>query len=154
MKSEIQVGDNRLQITRVFQAPRQLVFEWWTQAEKLQQWSLCKEATKCEVVMDFRVGGGFTQKMQIPMDGKTCEFTVTGKYEEIVEPERIVYEADFGPATARVTVEFFEQGKGTRVVLTHEGLPDETFRRNVSQGTGESFDILDALLAGQALAAS
>jgi uncharacterized protein YndB with AHSA1/START domain len=62
MKCEISIGGNRLQITRVFDAPRHLVFGWWPQAEKLRQWSGCKEATKCEIVMDFRVGGSFTQK--------------------------------------------------------------------------------------------
>jgi uncharacterized protein YndB with AHSA1/START domain len=54
-----------LQITRVFDAPRALVFTYWTQAGKLQQWSGCKETTKCEIEMDFRVGGSFTQKMNI-----------------------------------------------------------------------------------------
>ena len=70
MKSEVRISGNRLQITRVFDAPRHLVFGWWTQAEKLQQWSGCKEATKCEIVMDFRVGGSFTQKMQIAANGE------------------------------------------------------------------------------------
>ena len=60
MKSEVRISGNRLQITRVFDAPRHLVFSWWTEAGKLQQWSGCKEATNCEVVMDFRVGGSFT----------------------------------------------------------------------------------------------
>ena len=97
----------QLQITRIFDAPRHLVFTWWSHAEKLQQWSGCKETTRCEIQMDFRVGGSFTQKMQIAGKG---EFTFTGQYDEIIEPERIVYHADFGFAVTRVTVEFFEQG--------------------------------------------
>jgi len=152
MKSEVSIGGNRLQIARVFDAPRQRVFGWWTQAEKLQQWSGCKEATRCEVEMDFRVGGSFTQKMQIAVNGETCEFSFSGTYDEVVEPERIVYHANFGQVVARVTVEFFEQGKGTRVVLTHEGRLDETFCKTVSQGTAESLDKLDSLVANQALA--
>jgi uncharacterized protein YndB with AHSA1/START domain len=74
MKSEVRISGNRLQITRTFDAPRQLVFGCWSQAEKLQQWSGCKEATECEIVMDFRVGGSFTQKMQIAVNpgGGTC----------------------------------------------------------------------------------
>jgi len=151
MKSEVRISGNRLQITRILDAPRDLVFGWWTQAEKLQQWSGCKEATRCEIDMDFRVGGSFTQKMQIAANGGTCEFSFSGKYDEIVEPERIVYHASFGPATTRVIVEFFDQGKGTKVVLTHEGCPDETFSMTVSQGTAESLDKLDSLLAGEAL---
>jgi uncharacterized protein YndB with AHSA1/START domain len=149
MKSNVTTTDNRLQITRVFDAPRHLVFGWWTKAEKLQQWSGCKDATRCEVEMDFRIGGTFTQKMQIAGAG---EFSFTGTYDEIVEPERIVYHANIGQANTRVTVEFFEQGKGTKVVLTHEGFPSEFLCKTVSQGTTESFDKLDSLVAARALA--
>ena len=154
MKSEVKISGNRLQITRVFDAPRHLVFGWWAQAEKLQQWSGCKEATRCEIVMDFRVGGSFTQRMLITAGGQSFEFSLTGTYDEIVDPERIVYHADFGNAVTQVTVEFFEQGKGTKLVLTHEGCPDESFCKNVSQGTAESFEKLDSLVAGQALEAA
>jgi uncharacterized protein YndB with AHSA1/START domain len=147
MKSEIKINGNRLQMTRVFDAPRRLVFSFWTTGEKLQQWSSCKEAIGCQVEMDFRVGGSFTQTMQLRVNGKTCDFSMTGTYGEIVEPERIVYQADFGFATTRVMVEFFEEGKGTRVVVTHEGCPDEFFGRNVSLGTSDSFEKLDSLLA-------
>jgi uncharacterized protein YndB with AHSA1/START domain len=150
MKSEIKISGNRLQITRVFDAPRHLVFAWWTQAEKLQQWSGCKDTTRCEIQMDFRVGGTFTQKMQIAGAG---EFTFTGQYVEIVEPEKIVYDANFGPATSRVSLEFFEQGTGTKLVLTQDGFPNEMMCKVVSQGTDESFDKLDSRLSSQAVAA-
>lgn len=149
MKSEVKITGKRLQIMRVFNAPRRLVFSWWAQAEKLQQWSGCKDATKCEIQMDFRVGGSFTQKMHIAGAG---EFTFTGQYDEIIEPERIAYHAHFGSAITRVVVEFFEQGGGTKVVLTQDGFPDEGFVKTVSQGTMESLDKLDLVLAGQALA--
>jgi uncharacterized protein YndB with AHSA1/START domain len=105
-----------------------------------------------QLVMDFRVGGGsFTQKMQIAANGETCEFSLSGTHDEIVEPERIVYHANFGHAIIRVIVEFFEQGKGTKLVLTHEGCPDDFFCKTVSQGTSESLDKLDSLVASQAL---
>ena len=64
-KSEIEVQDNVLRLTRIFDAPRSLVFDWWTTAEKLQQWFGCAGMTKCEIEMDFRVGGSFKQRMQI-----------------------------------------------------------------------------------------
>jgi len=144
MKSDVSINGNRLQITRVFDAPRHLVFGWWSKAEKLQQWSGCKDATRCEVEMDFRVGGSFTQKMQL---GDKGEFSITGKYEEIVEPARIVYSANLGPVVTRVTVEFFEEGKGTKMVLTHDGLRDEFLCKTIGQGTTESLDKLEGLLA-------
>jgi uncharacterized protein YndB with AHSA1/START domain len=148
MNSEVKISGNCIQITRVFDAPRQLVFAWWTQAEKLQQWSGCKAATKCEIEMDFRVGGSFTQKMHIAGAG---EFSFTGKYDEIVEPERISYHADFGQAITRVVVEFFDQGNRTRVVLTHDGFPNASFCKTVLDGTMESLDKLISMLVDQAL---
>ena len=84
MKSDVKIDGKRLTVTRVFDAPRHLVFAWWTQADKLQQWSGCKDATKCEITMDFRVGGSFTQKMQITGAG---EFSFSGTYDEIVAPK-------------------------------------------------------------------
>jgi uncharacterized protein YndB with AHSA1/START domain len=151
---DLNVSGNSLQITRVFSAPRALVFSFWTKAETLRQWSGCKEAIACEVAMDFRVGGTFIQKMRIATPDGACDFTLTGTYDEIVAPERIVYHADIGNASTQVTVEFFEYGEGTKLVLTQTGFSNEFFCQNVAQGTSESFDKLDALLGGQAAAAS
>jgi uncharacterized protein YndB with AHSA1/START domain len=146
MKSDVKITGNRLQITRIFDAPRDRVFAAWTQPDLLQRWSGCKGATKVEIEMDFRVGGSFTQKMHITGAG---EFSFTGTYDEIVVPERIVYHANLGPATTRVIVEFFEQGSQTKMVLTQEGFPDVNLCKIVSQGTLESFDKLDQILVGQ-----
>lgn len=146
MKSEVKITGQQLQITRVFDAPRQLVFSFWTQADKLQEWSGCEKTRKCEITMDFRVGGSFTQKMQIEGAG---EFTFTGKYDEIVAPERISYHADMGPVITRVTIEFIPMGDRTKVVLTQDGLPSDFLCKTVSQGTQEAMDKLDRLLATQ-----
>jgi len=125
------------------------VFGWWSRAEKLQQWSGCKDATRCEIEMDFRVGGSFTQRMQI---GGAGDFTVTGTYDEIVVPERICYRVNLAKAVTRVVVEFFEEGRRTRVILTQDGFPDEGSCKIVSHGTEESLDKLNSILAGQAVA--
>jgi uncharacterized protein YndB with AHSA1/START domain len=143
-KSDVKIDGRRIQITRVFKAPRAVVFGWWSEAEKLQQWSGCKETTSCEVEMDFRVGGSLTQKMQISGAGA---FTITGRYDEIIAPEKISYRVDLGFASTRVAIEFFEQGDRTKVVLTQEGFPDEAMPKIVSQGTAESFDKLAGLVA-------
>jgi len=149
MNSDVKITGTRLQITRIFDAPRHLVFAYWTQPDKLQQWSSCKDATKCEVQMDFRAGGSFTQKMVV--HGK--EFTVTGQYDEIIVPERLAYHANLGFATIHAVVEFIEQGKQTKVILTHDGFPEESFCKIVSQGTSESLDKLDGLLSVQRVSA-
>jgi uncharacterized protein YndB with AHSA1/START domain len=148
MKSDLKFIANGIQITRVFDAPRETVFEWWSSAAKLQQWFRCKAATGNEITMDFRVGGSFTQKMQIPGMG---EAMLAGIYDEIIVPEKISYHADLGPAKTQVTVEFIAQGSQTKVILTHEGLP-EFLHKPVSQGTLESLEILESTLAGDAMA--
>jgi len=150
MKSEIKISGNRLQIIRVFDAPRESVFRWWTQAETLQQWSGCKDATSCEIEMDFRVGGSFRQTMQIA--GADKPFTINGTYEEIVVPEKIRYRLDMGMAVTHVLIEFFPEGKRTKVVLTQDGFPNEESCKIVSHGTDESFDKLDTILSVNAAA--
>jgi uncharacterized protein YndB with AHSA1/START domain len=147
MKSELKIDGTCMQITRVFDAPRERVFEAWKRPELLQHWSGCKETTKVEFTVDFRVGGSFTQTMDIEHVGK---HTITGVYDEILEPEKIAYHVNLGPATTRVVIEFFAQGRQTKVVLTQEGFPDQTIVKIVSQGTLESLDKLDQLLLAQA----
>jgi uncharacterized protein YndB with AHSA1/START domain len=148
MKSEVKVGDNRLQITRIFNAPRSLVFAFWKDPERLQQWWGCKNTTKVDCSMDFRVGGSFTFVMQITGAG---EFSYKGQYDEIIEPEKIAYHADFGSTTTHVVVEFFDQGAQTKMVLNQVGFPAQNICQMVSQGTTESFDKLDSLVSAQAL---
>jgi len=143
MKSDVKITGDGVQINRIFNAPRERVFAAWKNPDLLKQWTGCKGATKVEVQMDFRVGGSFTQKMFITGAG---EFSFTGKYIEIVEPEKIVYDANLGPAITRVVVEFIEQGRHTKVVVRQERFPDQKFANIVAQGTMESFDKLEHLL--------
>lgn len=148
MKSDVLVGENRLQITRVFDAPRQLVFAFWKEVARLQKWWGCKDTTKVECQMDFRVGGSFSYVMQIKGAG---EFRYQGQYDEIIEPEKIAYHADFGGTITRVVVEFSELGAQTKMVLTQVGFPAQEICKMVSQGTTESFDKLEALVANEVL---
>jgi uncharacterized protein YndB with AHSA1/START domain len=149
VKSDIKISGNRLTITRIFDAPRESVFRWWSQAEMLQQWSGCKDATSCEVEMDFRVGGGFRQTMQIA--GAGTPFTITGTYEEIVVPEKIRSRVDMGMAVTHVLIELFEEGNRTKLVLTQDGFPSEDLCHIVSHGTDESLDKLDSILSRSAV---
>jgi uncharacterized protein YndB with AHSA1/START domain len=146
MKSDVKITGDRLQITRMFDAPRERVFAAWKSRELLQRWSGCKETTRNEIEVDFRVGGSFTQKMTIEGAG---EHTIRGVYDEIIEPEKIVYHVDLGPATTQVKVEFFAEGNRTRLVLTQDGFPDPGVCKIVSQGTTEGLDKLEQLLASQ-----
>jgi uncharacterized protein YndB with AHSA1/START domain len=151
MKSEVKVGDNRLEIVRTFDAPRSLVFSFWTKAEQLEQWWGCKDTIGLSCRMDFRVGGFFTCVMQIRNAG---EFTYKGQYDEIVEPARIAYHADFGPLRTTVVVEFVDLGAQTKMVLTQVGFPSQEMCGQVSKGTSESFDKLEAALGKETITAA
>jgi uncharacterized protein YndB with AHSA1/START domain len=79
-------------ITRVFDAPRELVWNAWTEPEQLARWwgprgwSTPPEA----VTMDVRPGGAFRVPSVSDEDGS--EMTVEGVYLEVNEPERLVFE--------------------------------------------------------------
>lgn len=76
-------------IERIFDAPRAMVFEAWTDPKHLAQWWGPEIfTTRCE--LDVRPGGRF----RIVMVGLGDEYPMTGIYREVVAPERIVYESD------------------------------------------------------------
>ncbi len=77
-----------LRLTRVFDAPRRLVFDAWTKAEHVQRWFAPRPLTLPQATVDFRPGGVFSFLMRTP-DG--IEFPFEGKFEEIAVPERIVF---------------------------------------------------------------
>ena len=77
----------RMVVTRVFDAPRELVWKAWTDPQYVKQWWGPKGFTAPFCQMDFRVGGKFLYCMRAP-DGQ--EFWNGGKYHEIVPYEKIV----------------------------------------------------------------
>jgi uncharacterized protein YndB with AHSA1/START domain len=82
----------RMVITRVFDAPRALVWKAWTDPKYVMQWWGPKGFTSPFCEMDFRVGGKFRCCMKTP-DGQ--EFWNGGEYHEIVLHEKIVYSMHF-----------------------------------------------------------
>jgi uncharacterized protein YndB with AHSA1/START domain len=75
-------------ITRVFDAPRDLVFRMWTQAEQVAQWWGPKGFTNPVCEMDARPGGALRIVMRAP-DGTT--YPMIGVFQEVVPPERLVF---------------------------------------------------------------
>lgn len=74
--------------SRVFDAPRELVWKCFTEPERMQQWWGPKDVKVVRSEMDFRVGGTYLYGMQTP-DGSI----MWGRqvYREIVPPEKIVF---------------------------------------------------------------
>jgi uncharacterized protein YndB with AHSA1/START domain len=77
-----------LLIERIFDAPRELVFDAWTKPEYLIQWFAPRGCTIRFVEIDVRPGGRFRSCLHNPSFG---ECWCVGAYKEIVRPERIVY---------------------------------------------------------------
>jgi uncharacterized protein YndB with AHSA1/START domain len=77
----------RMVVTRVFDAPRELVWKAWTDPKYVMQWWGPKGFTAPSCQMDFRVGGKYLYCMRTP-DGQ--EFWTGGVYHEIVLHEKIV----------------------------------------------------------------
>jgi uncharacterized protein YndB with AHSA1/START domain len=123
-------------ITRVFDAPRSLVFEAWTQPEHLARWWGPQGFTTIAGEMDVRPGGAWFRVMRSP---EGALYTKRGIYREIVAPERLVFtyvnEAADGTLDAEtlVTVTFEEQGAGTRLTLHHTGF-ESVESRDAHQG--------------------
>ncbi|MEO8193813.1 MAG: SRPBCC domain-containing protein [Gemmatimonadales bacterium] len=143
-------NENELVITRVFDAPRALVWKAWTDAEELKQWSAPKGFTLPVNEGDLRPGGKWRSCMRKP-DG--TELWLGGVYREIVEPERLVFTHAWddengkpGPETV-VTVIFSERGGKTEMNFRQAGFASADSRDGHAEGWGECFDRLEELLA-------
>jgi len=85
-------------ITRVYDAPRELVFQAWTSPQHLARWYAPQGCTIEFRSLDFRVGGTFHSCIHIP-DGKRC--WCAGVYREIFAPERIVFSMSIADEAGR-----------------------------------------------------
>lgn len=88
--------DAEVVITRVFQAPRQLVWDAWTRPEHLRQWMLGPDGWSMPICdVDLRVGGR-QRYVWRKQDG--TEMEITGVYEALEPPARMVSRESWGPA--------------------------------------------------------
>ena len=102
--------------TRVFDAPRELVWSAWTDPNHLAQWWGPNGFTTTTSAYDLRPGGTWRFVMHGP-DGRDYQNLVT--FDEIVKPERLVYRHgdDVEPVQFHTTVTFEDLGGKTRLNL-------------------------------------
>jgi len=144
----------KLQLNRVFDAPRELVFKAWTDPHQFKEWfgaAACDGASLQSVKLDARVGGKYRLQLRRP-DGEF--YTTVGVYREVKAPERLVFtwqfEKDgsgheFGevePPEMLVTLEFKAHGKQTQLILTHEKFASVESRGRHEQGWARCLDSL------------
>jgi uncharacterized protein YndB with AHSA1/START domain len=143
-------SEREIVITRVVAAPRQLVFEVYTNPAHLPHWMLGPEGWSmpvCEI--DLRVGGAWHFVWR-RADGS--EMAIRGVYQEIVEPERLVSSESWGgdwPATLNTLLLTEEGGKTTitqRLLYPSKEARDAALKTGMQEGASQGFNRLDEYL--------
>ena len=144
--------EREIVMTRVFDAPRRLVFEAWTDPKQLPQWLLGPEGWTmpvCEI--DLRPGGAWRFVWR-KSGGKNEEMEMRGLYREVVPPERVVHTESWGPGWPETinTLTFTEkEGRTTAslsVLYPSKEARDTALKTGMEDGVAMSFDRLDELL--------
>lgn len=143
-------ADRELTITRVLDAPRDLVWRAWTDPLHVMQWMGPKIFTSPSCEMDLRPGGAYRVCLR-PNDGEPDIF-FQGVYQEIDKPQRLVFtfawDENHGGTGYETTVSltFEEAGNGTRMTL-HQGVFQSTeVRDDHNDGWNSCLDRLEELL--------
>jgi uncharacterized protein YndB with AHSA1/START domain len=112
--------EHELVLTRVFDAPRELVFKLWTDPKHVARWWGPQRFTNPVCELDLRPGGAILIHMRSP-DGTV--YPMTGVYQEVVPPERLVFtsaalDSDGIPMfEVLTTVTFAKEGGKTKQIL-------------------------------------
>ncbi|SBT45175.1 SRPBCC family protein [Micromonospora auratinigra] len=140
-----------LVVTRVFDAPRELVYRAFVDPDQLAAWfgPVGFSVPRDSVSIDARVGGHQRFTMVSDTDPEMTS-PVDATFTELVENELLVGEqqVDFGagPVVFRLRVEFHDEAGGTRLVL-RQGPYGPEMQEGAREGWNSSFTKLDALLA-------
>ena len=146
-------GEREIVMTRVFDAPRRLVFDAFTKPELLKRWLTGPPGwtlAVCEI--DLRVGGSLRYMWRGPAGE---EMGMRGVFREITPPDRIVgtekFDQAWYPGEAVGTVVLTEQGGKTTltqtIVYESREARDIVLKSPMEQGLGMSYDHLADLLA-------
>lgn len=146
-------GDREIVVTRVFAAPRGLVFDAYTKPELVKRWLLGPDGWSmpvCEI--DLRAGGKYRYVWRQDSDGK--EMGMGGVYREVVRPERFVATEKFDeawyPGEAVDTIVLTEQAGKTMLTQTilydSRETRDAVLKSPMQKGMAMSYDRLERFL--------
>jgi uncharacterized protein YndB with AHSA1/START domain len=142
--------DREIEVTRVFDAPRRLVFEAWTNPKHVPQWMLGPPGWTmpvCEI--DLRLGGAWHFVWR-RADG--TEMEMRGVYREITPPERLVATESWGgpwPETVNTLVLVEKDGKTTAtltILYASQEARDAALKTGMKEGMAQSFERLAELV--------
>lgn len=139
------VTAQEITITRVFDAPRELVWKAWTEPEQLARWwgPRGSSTPRERITMDVRPGGTFSVTA-VSDDGN--EMTIHGVYTEVIEPERLVLDEPAEGAWHEGAVSvatFTDLGDGRTEMVVHTTIyTTEEMRAQAEAGMASTFDRL------------
>jgi uncharacterized protein YndB with AHSA1/START domain len=143
--------DREIVVTRVFNAPRNLVFEAWTNPKYLPLWMLGPDGWTMPVCeMDLRPGGSWHFVWR---HSNGQEMEMRGEYREVKPPERVVSSESWGPGWPETlnTVVFCEHAGKTTATITllypSKEARDAALRTGMKQGMALSYDRLENYLS-------
>lgn len=127
-------GDRELVVTRVFDAPPEMVYRAWSRPELFRRWWMPKSVSGVSLVscdMDVRTGGKY--RLEFAAEG-SGSMAFHGRYLEVVPNERIVWTNDEGEEGAITTVTF-EERRGKTLLTFHEAYPTGEALEEALQGS-------------------
>lgn len=150
-------SDLEIRMTRVFRAPRALVFEVFTKPEHVARWWGFRTSEPVLFEADVRPGGTWRYVARDAYEGQTVDVGFHGEYLEVEAPARLVYTEIFeglagnefpgDPGVNTVTFEDHEQG--TLVICTSRypsrEVRDLVVESGMETGAAESYDRLEEL---------
>ena len=156
----VSAPERTLVSTRVFDAPRELVYRAWTDPKQLAMWFPPEGFTSPRCELDVRPGGVFRVDMKAP-DGPPFDgavFPGPGTFREVVPNERLVFTMtpDLGDGRTMptvVTTVRFEEHAGKTKLTVEQTLPtvadfEVMAKQGMREGINQSLDKLAGVLSG------
>ena len=148
MEAILTKAEASLELKRVFKAPVSQVYKAWTDPKMLDKWFHPAAGMTSTSQVDLRQGGSY----HIIMHGSRGDFTVAGKYEEVIPEKKLVFtwqwQGEEEYETTRVTVLFRPLGpNATELTLIHGDFDTQEERDSHGDGWLGTFEQLAAELA-------
>lgn len=130
-------ADRAVELTRRFDAPRQLVWDAWTKPEHVRKWYGLRVLTMTRCDSDLRPGGRYRQVLRDPAGN---EFAFSGEYLEVFEPVRIRSTWGFEgvPGPPAISTVMFREADGQTEVWTRTVFPTAAGKQGWAASGGEA----------------
>jgi uncharacterized protein YndB with AHSA1/START domain len=138
-----------LVITRIFDAPRELVYRAFVDPDQITQWfgPVGWSVPRDTIDIDPRPGGQ-ERFVMVNDEDPAMRSPVNARFTEVIENELLVGEEEFEGGVLRARFEFHDEGGNKTRLVLRQGPFTEEIAEQGREGWNSSFTKLDALLAG------